>query len=112
MSLQTKREVSHDLREPEQRQQRLSRLNSKFQGGQFKKSDSPKDSKILMIIKSSSSTYKHRLEALHSPSKRSPKFVNSHEDSDSSKSTTSSKMSFWGSPDLSPGIENLFNAMD
>jgi hypothetical protein len=34
------------------------------------------------------------------------------EDSENSKSKLSSKMSFWGSPDSSPGIEKLFNAMN
>jgi hypothetical protein len=57
------------------------------------------------IIKSSSSTEKDMLETLYSPNKGSPKVIKSHEDSENSKSKSSSKMSFGGSPDLSPGIE-------
>jgi hypothetical protein len=66
------------------------------------------------IIKSSSSIEKAKLETLYSPNKGSPKVIKSHEDSENSnsKSKLSSKMSFWGSPDLSPGIEKLFNAMN
>jgi hypothetical protein len=66
------------------------------------------------IVKSSSSTEKTKLETLYSPNKGSPKVIKSHEDSENSnnKSKSSSKMSFWGSPDLSPGIEKLFNAMN
>jgi hypothetical protein len=68
------------------------------------------------IVKSSSSIEKAKLEILYSPNKGSPKVIQSHEDSENSnnnsKSKLSSKMSFWGSPDLSPGIEKLFNAMN
>jgi hypothetical protein len=66
------------------------------------------------IVKSSSSTEKHELKTLYSPNKGSPKVIKSHEDNENSnsKSKSSSKMSFWGSPDLSPGIEKLFNAMN
>jgi hypothetical protein len=63
------------------------------------------------IIKSSSSTEKAKLETLYSPNKGNPKVIKSHEDSENSNSISSSKMSFWGSPDLSPGIEKLFNNM-
>jgi hypothetical protein len=68
------------------------------------------------IVKSSSSTEKSKIETLYSPNKSSPKVIKSHEDSENSssnnKSKSSSKMSFWGSSDLSPGIEKLFNAMN
>jgi hypothetical protein len=64
------------------------------------------------IIMSSSSTEKPKLETLHSPTKRSPMVIKSHEDSDNSKSKSSYKVSFWGSPNLSPGIENTFTAID
>jgi hypothetical protein len=66
------------------------------------------------IVKSSSSTEKSKLETLYSPNKGSPKVIKSHEDSENSinKSKPSSKMSFWGSPDLSPGIEKLFSVMN
>jgi hypothetical protein len=81
-------------------------------GGHSKKSNSSKDSKMPKIIKSSSSTENPKLETLYSPTKRSPTVVKSDEDSDNSKSKTSSKVSFWGSPDLSPGIENILTAID
>jgi hypothetical protein len=66
------------------------------------------------IVKSSSSTEKAKLATLYSPNKGSQKVIKCHEDSENSnnKSTSSSKMSFWGSPDVSPGIEKLFNAMN
>jgi hypothetical protein len=112
MSSPTEREVSHDPRELEQRQRRSSRLNRKYQGGHAKRSVSSKDSKMPKIVKSSSSTEKPKLETLHSPNQGNPAVIKSHEDSDNSKSKSSSKVSFWGSPDLSPGIESLFNAMD
>jgi hypothetical protein len=66
------------------------------------------------IVNSSSSTEKAMLETLYSPNKGRPKVIKSHEDSKSSnnKSKSLSKMSFWGSPDLSPDIEKLFNAMN
>ena len=113
MSSQTRKEVSHDPRDIEpSRQRRSSRLNRKYQGGQSKKSDSSKDSKMPKIIKSSSSYEQPKLETLQSPIKRSPTVVKSHEESDNSKSKSSSKISFWGSPDLSPGIENIFAAID
>jgi hypothetical protein len=65
------------------------------------------------IVKSSSSTEKAKLETLYSPNKGRNKVIQSHEDSENSnnKSKSSSKMFFWGSPDLFPRIEKLFNAM-
>jgi hypothetical protein len=67
---------------------------------------------MLKIVKSSSYTEKDKLETPYSPNKGSPKVIKSHEYSENSKSKSSSKMSFWGSPDLSPGIEKLFNEMN
>jgi hypothetical protein len=66
------------------------------------------------IFKSYSSAEKVKLETLYSPNKGSPQLIKSHEDIENSKSKSksSSKMSFWGSPDLSPGIEKLFNTMN
>jgi hypothetical protein len=66
------------------------------------------------IVKSSSSIEKAKLETLYSANKDSPKVIKSHEDSDNNKnkSKSSSKIFFWGSPDLSLGIEKLFNAMN
>jgi hypothetical protein len=57
---------------------------------------------------------KAKLETLYSPNKGSPKVIKCHGDSENSisNSKSSSKMSFWASPDLSPGIEMLFNAMN
>jgi hypothetical protein len=64
------------------------------------------------IVKSSSSTNKAKLETLYSPNKGSLKIIKSHPDSKRYKGKSSPKMSFWVSLDLSPGIENLFNAMN
>jgi hypothetical protein len=60
------------------------------------------------MVKSSSSKEKAKLETLYSPNKGSPEVLESDEDSENSKSESksSSKISFWGSPDLYPGIEN------
>jgi hypothetical protein len=64
------------------------------------------------IIKSSSSAEKAKLESFYSPNKGSPKVIKFYEDSENSNNNSklSSKISCWGSPDLSPGIEKLFNA--
>jgi hypothetical protein len=69
---------------------------------------------VHKIVKSSSSTEKAKLETLYKSNKGSPKVIECHEDSENTnnKSISSSKMSFWGSPDLSPGIEKLFNAIN
>jgi hypothetical protein len=70
------------------------------------------------IFKSPSSTEKAKLETLYIPNKGSSMIIKSHEDSENSNSNSnsnsksSSKISFWGSPDLSPGIEKLFNAIN
>ena len=107
-----KREVSHDPREVEKRQRRSSRLSRKHQGVHAKRSVSPKDSKMPKILMSSPSTEKPKVETLHSPSKENPTVIKSYEDSDKSMSKSSSKVSFWGFPDLSVGVEALFTAMD
>jgi hypothetical protein len=66
------------------------------------------------IVKSYSSTEKSKLETLYSPNKGGSNVIKSHENSENSKgkSKSLSKTSFWGSPDLSPGIEKLVNAMN
>jgi hypothetical protein len=66
------------------------------------------------LMKSSSSTENSKTETIYIPNKGSPKVIKSHEDSENSnnKSKSSSKISFWGSPDLSPGIKKLSNAMN
>ena len=70
-----------------------------------KRSVSSKESKAPKVIKSSSSSEVSKLASLRTPKKGSYK---NDDDSDDSKSNASSKMSFWGSPDLSRGIEKLF----
>jgi hypothetical protein len=61
------------------------------------------------IVKSSSSTEKAKLETLYTPNKGSLKVIKSHEDSENSntnsKSKSSFKMSFWGSPDYSQELK-------
>jgi hypothetical protein len=69
------------------------------------------------IVKSSSSTEMAKLETLYSPNKGRPIVIKSHEshensDNSNNKIKSSSKMSFWGLPDLSPGIEKLFDAIN
>jgi hypothetical protein len=78
---------------------------------QTKRSVTSIDVKMPKIVKSPSSSQKQKLDILHSPKKNSPTVIKSDEDSPSIKSNSSSKKSFWGSPDLSSGIENLFDAM-
>jgi hypothetical protein len=114
MSSSTKTEVSHDPMEIEAKHRRSFRLNRKHPDSHSRKSSTPKEAKMPKKVKSSSSTDKAKLEALYSPKKGSPKVIKSHEDSQNSnnKRKSSSKMSFWGLPDLSPGIEKLFNAMN
>jgi hypothetical protein len=114
MSSSTKREISHDPREIEPKHRRSSRLNRKHPDSHSRKSYTSTEDKMPKIVNSSSSTEKDKLEILYSSNKDSPKVIKSHEDSDNSnnKSKSSSKMSFWSSPDLSPGIEKLFNVMN
>jgi hypothetical protein len=114
MSSSTKREISHDPRDFEPRQRRSSRLNRKHPGSNSRKYSTSVEAKMPKIVKSSSATEKAKLKTLYSPNKGSPKVIKSHEDSENNynKSKSSSKMSFWGSPDLSSGIEKLFNAMN
>jgi hypothetical protein len=112
MSSSTKREVYHDPREIERKHRRSSRLNRKHPGSHSRKSNTLTEAEMPKIFKSSSSTEKAKLETLYSPNKVSPKVIQSHEDSENSKSKSSCKMSFWRSPDVSPGIEKLFNAMN
>jgi hypothetical protein len=114
MSSSTKRELSHDPRNIEPKHRRSSRLNKKHPCNHSIKPYTSTEAKIPKIVKSSSSTEKDKLETFYSPNKGSPRVIKSHEDSENSnnKSKSSSKMSFWSSPDLSPGIERLFNAMN
>jgi hypothetical protein len=114
MSSSKKREVFHDPREIDPKQRRSSRLNRDNPGTHSKRSSTSTEARLPEIFKSSSSTEKHKLETRYIPNKGSPKLIINHEDSENSKnkSKSSSKMSFWGSPDLSPGIEKLFNEMN
>jgi hypothetical protein len=66
------------------------------------------------IVKSYSSAEKDELETIYSSNKGIPKVIKLQEDSENrnNKSKSSSKMSFWGSPDSSPGIEKLVNIMN
>ena len=59
-----------------------------------------------------SSAGKLKSETLHSPNKGNSTVIKGHEDGDDSKSKSSSKISFWGSLDLSAGIEAQSTAMD
>jgi hypothetical protein len=90
MSSSTKREVSHDPREIEPGQKRSSRINRKHPGIHPRKFTSKK-AKLPKIVKSSSSIEKAKLETLYSPNKGSPKVIESHADSENSKSQSSSK---------------------
>jgi hypothetical protein len=97
----------------EPKHRRSSRLNRKHPGSHSRKSYTSAKAKMPKIVKSSLPTEKSKLETLYSPNKGSPKVIKNHEDSENSeKSKSSSKMSFWGSPDLSQGIEKSFNAMN
>jgi hypothetical protein len=110
----TKREVSHKPRELEAKHRRSFRLSRKHPGSHSRKYTTSTEAKMSKIVKSSSSTEKAKLETLYSPNKGSPTVIKSIEDSENSnnKLKSSSKMSFWGSPDLSPGIEKLLNAIN
>jgi hypothetical protein len=116
MSSSTKKEVSHNPRQIKPRQRCSSRLNTKHLGSHSRIFSTSTEAKMPKIVKSSSSTEKTKLETLYSPNKCSHQIIKSHEDSENSKSKSkrksSSKISFWGLPDLYPGTEKLFNAMN
>jgi hypothetical protein len=63
------------------------------------------------IEKSASCTKEHKLDTLQSSKKISHHVTGSHEDSNSCKSKTSYKVYCWWPPDLSSGVDNLFEAM-
>jgi hypothetical protein len=56
------------------------------------------------IVESSSSTEKAKVKTLYSPDKGNPKVIKSQEYNENSNNKTKSshKISFWGSPNLSP----------
>jgi hypothetical protein len=102
----TTREVSHDPRDTMQAAPReLSRIKNKQLMQTSKRSVSSKESKAQKVIKSSSSSEMSKLSSLRTPKKGSYK---NDDESDDSKRNSSPKISFWGSPDLSRGIEKLF----
>ena len=118
MSSSTKTGVTQNPRKDDQGLRRSVRISKKQPSGHARRPEgrqrrsiSSKDTKMPKIVKSASPTEKQKLEILRSYKKDDPTVINSHEDSHSSKSKSSSKVSFWGSPDISLGIENLFEAM-
>jgi hypothetical protein len=52
-----------------------------------------------------------KLDILPNPKKVHPTVTKNHEDSHSNNSKLSAKVSFWGSPDISSGIEKLFEVI-
>jgi hypothetical protein len=83
----------------------------KLQERQTKRPVTSKDVKMPKIVKSPPASQEQKLDTLHSPMKNNPTAIKSHEDCPSITSNLSYKKSFWGSPDISSGIENLFDAM-
>jgi hypothetical protein len=111
-SFHIKREVFHNPREIEPKHRRSYKLNRKHPDSHSRKSSTSYEAKMPKIVKSFLSTEKAKLKTIYNPNKGSPEVIKNHEDSDNSKSKSSSKMSLWGSPDLSPEIQKLLNAMN
>jgi hypothetical protein len=119
MSSPTRKGAAHNPREVDQGPRRSTRAMMKQAGSHPRKPQERQTkrlvtSKVVQMpktVKSPSSSQKQKLDILHSPKKNNPTDIKSHEDSHSIKSNSSSKKSFWGSPDISSGIENLFDAM-
>jgi hypothetical protein len=119
MSSPTKRGVTQKPKEGDQGLRRSARISIRQPGvharrpesRQSKRSISSKDIKMPKIIKSASSTEEQKLDVLHNPNKDNPAVTKSHEDSHSDKRKPSPEASFWGSLDISSGIENLFEVM-
>jgi hypothetical protein len=63
------------------------------------------------IIKSASSVEEQKLDILPNPKKVNPTVTKCHDNSHSNNSKLSVEASFWGSPDISSGIEKLFEVM-
>jgi hypothetical protein len=82
-----------------------SRIKNKQLKQASKGSVSSRETKTPKTIKSYPSLKKSKLASLHTPKRGSHK---KDDDNDDMKSNLSSKVSFWGSPDLSAVIENLF----
>jgi hypothetical protein len=83
----------------------------KQQGRQTKRFISSRDTKMPKIIKSASSIEEQKLDILPNPKKVNPTVTKNHEDSHSNNSKSSVKASFLGFPDISSGIEKLFEVM-
>jgi hypothetical protein len=119
MSLATKKGVTQNPRDVDRGLRRSTRINKKQTGEharktedrQKKKSISSTDTKMPKIVKSTSSIEKQKLDILPNPKKDSPTNIKSHQDSHSNNSKASAKASFWRSPDMSSGIEKLFEVM-
>jgi hypothetical protein len=112
MNSSTKWEVFHYPREIEPKHTRSFTLNRKHPGSHSRKSSTSTEAKMTKIVNSSSYTENAKLETLYSPNKGSPQVINEDSENSNNKSKSSSKMYFWGSADLSPGIEKLFNEMN
>ena len=97
------RQVSHHPRDTIQAPRFSSRLKNKWILQTSKRSVRYKGYKAPKIIKSLSSFEKSKLAKPRTPETGSWK----KDDSDESKSNSLSKMSFWGSLDLSIGVEIL-----
>ena len=119
MSSPTRKGATQNPREVDQGPRRSTRTMKKQPGShprrpqerQTKRPVTSKDVKMPKIVKSPPASQEQKLDILHSPKKNNPTVIKSHEDSPSIKSNLSSKKSFWGSPDISSGVENLFDAM-
>jgi hypothetical protein len=119
MNSPTRKGATYNPREVDQAPRRSTRTMMKQPGNhprrpqeqQTKRPVTSNDVKMPKFVKSPSSSQKQKLDILHSPKKNNPTVIKSHEDSHSIKSNSSSKRSFWESPDISSGIENLFDAM-
>jgi hypothetical protein len=119
MSSPTRKGATHNPREVDQGPRRSTRTMKKQPGShprrpqerQAKRPVTSKDVNMPKIVKSPPSSQEQKLDILHNSKKNNPTVIKSHEDITSIKSNLSSKKSFWGSPDISSGIENLFDAM-
>jgi BRCT domain type II-containing protein len=114
-----KKGVTQNPRDADQGIRRSTRTIKKHLGDHTRKTEShqtkryisSKDTNMPKIMKSASSIEKQRLDILPNPKKANPTVTKSHQDSHSNYSKASAKASFWGSPDISSGIENLFEVM-
>ena len=106
----TTRGVANDPKVADTKSRKSARLIKKATGDLSKRSSTYKDSKMTKFSKALQPLDITKLESLSNPNKELLTVIKSNEDSESSKTNLSSKI--WGSPDLSPGIERLFNAKE